>query len=75
MVGGLHEGRPAVHTVLLVHVCVLLHQQLYQGQLPCDSRQHQWGRPVPVDQVHVVRVFIGDLLDQLKVSYKQQESR
>lgn len=75
MVGGLHEGRPAMHAVLLVHVCVLLHQQLYQGQLPCDSSQHQWGCPVPVDQVHVVGVFISNLLDQLEVSYKRQESR
>lgn len=70
MVGGLHEGCPAMHAVLLVNFGMPLHQQLHQRQLAHDSRQHQRGRPVPIDQVHVVGVFVSNLFDQLEVSCK-----
>lgn len=73
MVGGLHEGRPAVHAVLLVDVGVPLHQQLHQRQLPHDSCQHQRGGPIPIDQVHIVRIFVRNLFDQLAVSCKQKQ--
>ena len=73
MVGGLHEGCPAMHAVLLVDVSAPLHQQLHQRQLPRDGRQHQRGCPIPIDQVHIVRVFVCDLFDQLEVSCKQKQ--
>lgn len=72
MVRGLHEGCPAMHAVLLVNFGMPLHQQLHQRQLAHDSCQHQRGRPVPIDQVHVVGVFVSNLFDQLEVSYKQK---
>ena len=75
MVGGLHERRPAVHAVLLVHFGMPLHQQLHQGQLPHDGRQHQGGGPVPIDQVHVVGVFVSNLFDQLEVPCEQKQER
>lgn len=63
-----------MHAVLLVDLSMPLHQQLHQRQLPHDGRQHQGGGPVPVDQVHVVGVFISNLFDQLEVSYREKQS-
>lgn len=62
-----------MRAVLLVDLSMPLHQQLYQRQLPHDGCQHQGGCPVPIDQVHVVGVFISNLFDQLEVSYKHRE--